>query len=434
METLFYVFCTSLPVHVVTLFQYWEYPWRSRRTAIVLACLNLVLKSVVMVWVVRKGIGIGLVESLFSLVGYGIYCFTLRIDRFKLLFSCVLLLDYTVVVRGIGSFLAVRLWAASVQSWQSSLLCALVYLLSMPWMLPFFRRTAQLIRYSNAPAFWRTIWLAPAFTSAVILIYTNAFDAENVGNWRFLFARLSLVASIFVVFFWLLKALEQMRQQAAREEQNRQNERMMEVQRAQYANLQSYMEEIRRARHDLRQHQNIMQSFLDAGDLDQLRAYLHAQNVPRPLEPMPLYCRNYAANMLLNYYASRFVAENIAFEFQVSLPERLPVSEPDFCVVLGNLLENALEACSGGEKPYVRAAARAVGNALTIVVDNTAPVQPHMEPDGTFCSSKHAGSGVGTQSVRYIAKQYDGTADFRWENNMFFASVFLNPQPDAEKQ
>lgn len=58
METLFYVFCTSLPVHVVTLFQYWEYPWRSRRTAIVLACLNLVLKSVVMVWVVRKGIGI----------------------------------------------------------------------------------------------------------------------------------------------------------------------------------------------------------------------------------------------------------------------------------------------------------------------------------------------------------------------------------------
>ena len=75
-----------------------------------------------------------------------------------------------------------------------------------------------------------------------------------------------------------------------------------------------------------------------------------------------------------------------------------------------------------------------MGNALTIVVDNTAPVQPHMEPDGTFCSSKHAGSGVGTQSVRYIAKQYDGTADFRWENNMFFASVFLNAQPDAEKQ
>ena len=99
METLFYVFCTSLPVHVLTLFQYWEYPWRSRRTAIVLACLNLALKSAAMVWVVKKGIGIRSVELLFSLVGYGIYCFTLRIDRFKLLFSYVLMLDYTVVVR-----------------------------------------------------------------------------------------------------------------------------------------------------------------------------------------------------------------------------------------------------------------------------------------------------------------------------------------------
>ncbi len=430
METLLYVFCTSLPVHVLTLFQYWEHPWRSRRMAIVLACLNLALKSAAMVWVVKKGIGIRSVELLFSLVGYGIYCFTLRIDRFKLLFSYVLMLDYTVVVRGIGSFLAIRLCGGSAQSWQSSLLCALVYLVSMPWMLSFFRRTAQLIRDSNAPAFWRTIWLAPAFTSAVVLIYTNAFDAESAGNWPFLLARLSLVASIFVVFFWLLKALEQMRQQAVREEQTRQNERMLEVQRAQYANLQSHMEEIRRARHDLRQHQNIIQSFLDAGDMEQLRAYLRAQNAPLPLDPMPLYCRNYAVNMLLNYYASRFVAEDIAFEFRVNLPERISVLEPDFCVVLGNLLENALEACSGREKPYIRAAARAVGNALTIVVDNTAPAQPRMEQDGTFCSSKHAGSGIGTKSVSYIAKRYDGTADFRWENGMFLASVFLNPQPN----
>ena len=42
MEQLFYIFCTTLPGHVLPLALLWHFPWRSRRTALVLVlCIVL---------------------------------------------------------------------------------------------------------------------------------------------------------------------------------------------------------------------------------------------------------------------------------------------------------------------------------------------------------------------------------------------------------
>ena len=97
--------------------------------------------------------------------------------------------------------------------------------------------------------------------------------------------------------------------------------------------------------------------------------------------------------------------------------------------MLGNLLENALEACAGQEGGFVRAAARLTGSsAMTIAVDNSSPHPPKAAPDGRLLSTKHRGEGIGTSSIRQIALQYRGKADFNWQDGVFRAAVFLNPQ------
>lgn len=55
-------------------------------------------------------------------------------------------------------------------------------------------------------------------------------------------------------------------------------------------------------------------------------------------------------------------------------------------------------------------------------------------------SSRHSGEGTGTASVRNIAAQYNGIADFNYKSGVFYASAFLNPgiwqtglyQPDKQ--
>ena len=47
------------------------------------------------------------------------------------------------------------------------------------------------------------------------------------------------------------------------------------------------------------------------------------------------------------------------------------------------------------------------------------------EENGRFRSTKHDGLGTGTASIRSIAERYQGVADFRYEDGIFYASVML---------
>lgn len=63
---------------------------------------------------------------------------------------------------------------------------------------------------------------------------------------------------------------------------------------------------------------------------------------------------------------------------------------------------------------------------LSITVDNTSPAPPAGE-QGVLLSSKHPGTGIGTESIRIIAERYNGDARFEWKDGVFYSSVMLNP-------
>ena len=95
------------------------------------------------------------------------------------------------------------------------------------------------------------------------------------------------------------------------------------------------------------------------------------------------------------------------FPCRLDLPECLPVDEIDLCLVLSNLLENALEASlhTAPARRRIELTAYLHGNSLALIqVENTYDGVIR-EKDGVFLSSKRKGDGVGLQSVRHIAEK-----------------------------
>ena len=96
---------------------------------------------------------------------------------------------------------------------------------------------------------------------------------------------------------------------------------------------------------------------------------------------------------------------------QMADPPVIP--ETEFCVLVGNLLENAVDACADTDaeiQSFIRLHVVQTGSSmLSITADNT-------------------GYGIGTESIRMIAERYSGDARFRWKDGIFYASVMLNPQ------
>ena len=204
-------------------------------------------------------------------------------------------------------------------------------------------------------------------------------------------------------------------------------ERSIDAQKEKNNLLLEHEEEVRRQRHDLRQHLNVILSALEAGRYEELNAYVRELTERIPVNRDVTWCDHPVANALLSYYVSSAEAENIQCEVRAQIPATLPhVSDGDLCVLLGNLLENALEACQrmneGPKKLTFRA--RVQGELLAVTVDNTYDGKVRFYR-GKYLSSKRDAPGTGLQSVTSVAKRHGGEALFESGGTTFRSNVYI---------
>ena len=64
-----------------------------------------------------------------------------------------------------------------------------------------------------------------------------------------------------------------------------------------------------------------------------------------PADTRKTFCANFSVNAVFTYYAEEARKNEIDFDVDCPLPEHLPTHEPEICALLGNLLENAIDAC-----------------------------------------------------------------------------------------
>ncbi len=111
--------------------------------------------------------------------------------------------------------------------------------------------------------------------------------------------------------------------------------------------------------------------------------------------------------------ASRFGIADCSIRLEI--PEDTgSVPAHALCIVIGNLLENAVTACAGADAPFIRMRGRLSDGILTIVMDNRY-ASISRTPEG----------GIGLLSVRSIAEKYGGGCRFEAADTVFSSSVYL---------
>lgn len=409
-------------------------PW----VVVLLVALSQAAHSAAYGYAMMKGADPNRLSALLAAVCLCVYLLCVKANVWKVLFLYIFVMDYVAVVRGVSMFLEAALFFRPDMTFtgpRSALILVAVFALTSPLILLFLHRTKDRVLRSDAPALWRVVWVLPAFMTLVVLMYTTGLTPAAVRQPRFLISRGVLIAAMFVIYGVLLYALDAMQRETMLREQAARQETMLAMQRTQYRQLSRHIQEATQARHDLRQHLRIIRGYLQDGSRDALRAYVERYEESLPPDTNYTFCRNYAVNTIVCYYNEEARKAEVDFSVRVSIPERPCVSEPELCAILGNLLENALDACRDVTEcaPFIRLRAEEKDGRIALVVDNTSLEAPVIGKDGRFRSTKHEGLGTGTASVRDIARRHGGSADFRHENNVFYASVLLFGDADAKK-
>lgn len=361
-----------------------------------------------------------------------LFCLLVQADRGMILFFYMFILDYLLVIRVAAFCICEKLFGFNFFSWQSGFITLFLILCTILLMVKAMSHITKGLCSVSVPSFWRTAWLLPCSVTLILLLLTGDIRNGTVTI-SALLARVLLLICMFLISHFMILFIQQLKEQLETNTRNQAMERLLQIQHDQYSMLQARIAENRRARHDFRQHLRVIQDCVKRGDLEDLKSYLAEYEKQFPSHSDHIYCNSYAVNAILAFYADKAENHNIRLDVKIQMSDTPVIPETEFCVLLGNLLENALDACQTGRsesktsQPFIRVCAIQIGTStLSITVDNTSIFKPTWINE-KLVSTKAAGSGIGTESIRMIAEQYRGDARFEWKDGVFYASVMLNP-------
>ena len=361
-----------------------------------------------------------------------LFCLLVQADRGMILFFYMFILDYLLVIRAAAFCICEKLFGFNFFSWQSGFITLFLILCTILLMVKAMSHITKGLCSVSVPSFWRTAWLLPCSVTLILLLLTGDIRSGTVTI-SALLARVLLLICMFLISHFMILFIQQLKEQLEANTRNQAMERLLQIQHDQYSMLQARIAENRRARHDFRQHLRVIQDCVKRGDLEDLKSYLAEYEKQFPSHSDHIYCNSYAVNAILAFYADKAENHSIRLDVKIQMSDTPVIPETEFCVLLGNLLENALDACQTGRpesetsQPFIRVCAIQTGTStLSITVDNTSVFKPTWINE-KLVSTKAAGSGIGTESIRMIAEQYRGDARFEWKDGVFYASVMLNP-------
>ncbi len=271
---------------------------------------------------------------------------------------------------------------------------------------------------------WLFLWLVP-FTFYTVWYRNSFFGTDNHEllslDLKYAFFALLVNGGSLLIYTLVVDLINEYVDNDRLKEQ----ETQMMIKQKQFETLQERIEEARTAKHDMRQHLHMISAYMEDGKYEELKAYINSFRKTVPENITISYCDHYGINALLQYFAGLAQENGIAFSAKMELPSQIAIADDVLAVLIGNLLENAVEACSKESKPVIRIRSQMQGNAIFFKVVNTFTGQAKKSPDGLYLSTKHEGRGIGLRSVRSIVNDYNGILKISQEDGLFTVSVLV---------
>lgn len=279
------------------------------------------------------------------------------------------------------------------------------------------------------------VWSGLAFSSVIyfamlsisgLLLPTGPLTAYEIAVEAFIILGTVLLYSHIYI---ILNSAAREKAQALSEKQAR---FLLDLQLQRMKSLRQSIGDVRRNRHDLRHHFNTLSAL--AGDEDEATAELRLNRIKEYLDTytesirqrdfIPL-CPNLTLDGLLNYHRSAALDHGIAFTCRADIPESGVIPDPVLCIIIGNLLENALDGAKTTKGPaQISFNGRIIGNNLIITVDNSFDGVVEMKGKH-YLSTKHQGTGLGLSNVERFATSHGGHLSISHDAHAFHTSVLL---------
>lgn len=291
--------------------------------------------------------------------------------------------------------------------------------------------TAAYLLFTSAVAVYRKIGEATILLYADI-IYACSFVWDRLlanyepifSGWFQEWGSLSLVIAIGVVLWY--DVARGYRYSLVYAEEQRQMKRQLTMQVEHLRQMNQKVEESAKLRHDFRHHLRTLMMLSEEDRHEELEDYIHSITEINEGIRLGRLTDNVELDALVQYYLNLAQSSGIQFCARLNIPTKLQFPIVDLCGLLGNLLENAVEACQRDqtENKTIFIAGRVQNEQLELVVDNSFNGKLEIK-GGRYLSSKRNDFGLGISSVIETVERYNGVINLYTDEKGFHAEISL---------
>lgn len=192
--------------------------------------------------------------------------------------------------------------------------------------------------------------------------------------------------------------------------------------------------------HDFKQQIQTLEQLIEHSDSDTAKSYFNKYKTKMVNKDTTFITGNLAVDALLTAKALSCNHQQISFDFTPYPLNDLPISEVDFCAIVGNLLDNAIEGADRiiktDEKRWIHLSFSRIWNMFYITCENSMRPSTIKRYQGKFLSSKTDKSsihGFGIQNIISIVSSAQGMYSFETNQNVFTANITLPYQVQTKE-
>lgn len=191
--------------------------------------------------------------------------------------------------------------------------------------------------------------------------------------------------------------------------------------------VQSIYLTMREWRHDYHNHMQTLKAHMAMAQYDLANQYL--DELEKDLNDIRIFIKSGNINLdaILNSKLSLAKSKNITVNCKAQLPSKLTISDIDLCVLIGNLLDNALEACEQMPpdiEPFLRIYIGIFKQQLYISVTNSTKDLVR-KLDHEYITNKRGNHGHGLKRIYNTVKKYEGFINSQNEPGVFVTEIML---------
>lgn len=298
--------------------------------------------------------------------------------------------------------------------------------------------------YTLSDSLWKLLFLLTVTPFSIVLTSATLFDprsdyTSHEFNSPVEYLVLLCIAILsFISLLWCITVL-------ARQQKLEQKNMFMEINRKYYEIMEQQHFEIRRLKHDLANHLQVLSALPE----NQRNPYLQNLTENSAITQSFSYCKDSTVNAVLSVKKDLINRYGIHMELSIDISDELPFDKTDICALYANALDNAVEACMKLEKSkrIINLKSKAKKGLFCLEVSNpvmgssentdeknpsdpakdnlvtTDFIKSHSIP--VTSKSDKANHGFGLRGIKEIVERYHGSLELKIVDGVFDLFLYI---------